>query len=178
MKYYTGIGSRSTPSEILNLMSLIGEVFAQSWILRSGGADGADSAFEAGANKANGPTEIFLPWKGFNGNKSSLWIKEPVYTKAVQIAAKYHPAWHNCSQAVRKLHARNVQQILGENLDTPSDCVIAWTPEGKDVGGTATALKIARDHDVPVYNLYGKKPNFDHNDHLYDQVWNLLENIN
>lgn len=177
MKYYTGIGARSTPLETLKLMQTIGAVFAKSWILRSGGANGADAAFESGAHSVDGPTEIFLPWKGFNNNKSHLWIKDSIYTEASKIASEYHPAWHNCSQAVKKLHARNVQQILGENLDTPSQMVIAWTPNGEDVGGTATAIKLARKYNIPVYNLFGQKPSFDPKLSLYDQIWNMLECI-
>lgn len=49
-KIYTGIGSRETPPDILELMTKIARfMFKQGFTLRSGGADGADSAFEAGA---------------------------------------------------------------------------------------------------------------------------------
>ena len=56
--YYAGIGSRKTPNEVLSLIVEIAEYFARmGFILRSGGADGADSAFAAGAFKK----QIFLP---------------------------------------------------------------------------------------------------------------------
>ena len=74
-------------------------------------------------------------------------------TPAVIRAAQYHPAWHRCSDAARKLHARNGGQILGPELDAPARVVICWTPNGELVGGTAQALRIAADHDVPVINL-------------------------
>jgi len=46
---YTGIGSRACPPEILGVMFMLGEALAeQGWILRSGAAPGADSAFEQG----------------------------------------------------------------------------------------------------------------------------------
>jgi hypothetical protein len=48
---YAGIGSRETPQATLDLMNLIGFTLAQKGhSLRSGGAKGADSAFEAGAS--------------------------------------------------------------------------------------------------------------------------------
>lgn len=49
MKTYTGIGSRETPYEIQDLMKRIAFKLAENgWLLRSGGAEGADTAFENG----------------------------------------------------------------------------------------------------------------------------------
>ena len=51
---YAGIGSRETPKEILKEMTKIGqELESKGYTLRSGGAIGADKAFE-GANQNNG----------------------------------------------------------------------------------------------------------------------------
>lgn len=50
--YYTGVGSRKTPQSILILMNKIAQHFSSyGWILRSGGAQGADTAFESGASE-------------------------------------------------------------------------------------------------------------------------------
>lgn len=147
----TMIGSRSTPPAILESMTRLAKVFYRNgWLLRSGGASGADSAAEAGFpdNK-----EIYLPFKGFNGNKSPLY---GVCNGALEIASKIHPAWHNCNEAARLLHGRNVYQILGRNLDKPSDLLICFTENGEIKGGTATAIKLAMQHGIPVINL-GKK---------------------
>ena len=47
--YYAGIGSRNTPKEVLDVFESIGKYLAlQGFVLRSGGADGADRAFERG----------------------------------------------------------------------------------------------------------------------------------
>ena len=69
------------------------------------------------------------------------------------IAERLHPAWNRCSPAVRKFHARNAAVILGPGLDRPVDAVVAWTPGGKDVGGTGVSIRIARAHGIPVLNL-------------------------
>ena len=62
---YAGIGARKTPGGVLVLMREVGAILARDgWMLRSGGAEGADSAFEAGAKSAGGAREIFLPWAG------------------------------------------------------------------------------------------------------------------
>jgi hypothetical protein len=70
---YTGIGSRKTPENILKLMQAIGKRLGSLGIrLRSGGAEGADSAFEGGARRAFKEKHgleplIFLPYPGFCG---------------------------------------------------------------------------------------------------------------
>lgn len=155
---YAGVGSRETPLSVLDEMIALAAYLArQGWLLRSGGADGADTAFEHGCGLCVGPEavkEIFLPWRGFNGNESLLYTPSPA---AAEIAATIHPAWDFVGAAARALHARNVHQVLGLNLDDPVDCVICWTKVtrgGKVKGGTATAINLARSRGIPVFNMY------------------------
>lgn len=143
---YTGIGSRSTPQNILYQMTDIADHLAKcGWTLRSGGAKGADTAFEDGASKK----QIFLP-------------TGEIPDEAYEIAAKYHPTWGGLPPFVRKLHARNVLQILGENLDCETKFVVCWTPDGsektttKSTGGTGQAIRIANAYNIPVFNLYNE----------------------
>jgi hypothetical protein len=69
---FSGIGSRETPADVCRDMTLIcSRLAARGFTLRSGGAPGADLACEAQVGPAS--KEIFLPWKGFNGSKSSLY---------------------------------------------------------------------------------------------------------
>lgn len=146
-KFYTGVGSRETPPQILKIMAQLAAVLAaDGWILRSGAADGADSAFEQGAGSK---TEIFIPWPKFNGHNSQRYPS----ARAMEIAAAIHPAWERCSQGARKLHARNIHQVLGPELNRPSDALICWTRNGELVGGTATAIRLAMRNNIPVYNL-------------------------
>lgn len=151
---FTGIGSRSTPSHVFDLMTLIAEKLSNHGLtLRSGGADGADTAFENGARAGKTKPDIYLPWPGFNNRKYPS--SAPMTQAALQLAAEIHPAWNQCSQGARKLHARNTFQILGANLDSPSDFVVFWAPSKKGIvqGGTATAVKLAVSHGIPVFNL-------------------------
>lgn len=146
MKYYAGIGSRETPSAICAAMVRIASELASSgFILRSGAADGADAAFELGASAK----EIYLPWLGFNGHKSTLLPSKEAFI----MAEKFHPAWHKCSSAARKLHARNCHQVLGKDLNTPSEFIICWTKDAAGGGGTGQAIRIAKAHNIPVYDL-------------------------
>jgi len=126
---YAGIGARNTPPAILPMLEELGEALGHySLTLRSGGSPGADSAFERGCDRAGGAKEVFLPWKGFNGNRSPLFSPPP---EAEAAAALLHPNWRACSPGARKLHARNCQQVRGKNLDTPIDFLIFRAPERK-----------------------------------------------
>lgn len=147
--YYTGIGSRTTPQPILEAMTSLAQTLECAWILRSGGANGADKAFEDGVNNPDN-TEIYLPWSGFNNNTSE---RCHITNDAYVMAEHYHPNWKACSDAARKFHARNCYQMLGYDLATPSHFVICWTPGAKVTGGTGQAMRIAIDRDIHIYNL-------------------------
>lgn len=160
MNYYAGIGSRETPEHILTIMHHIGAYLGtQGWTLRSGAASGADTSFEEGAIHANGQTEIWLPWKGFNFSKSEFHpMNYPFSEEEKQFAAKYHPAWNRCSPSARLMHQRNTRQLIGcgavhGELVKPSKFVVCWTEGGKLIGGTAQALRIATAINIPIINL-------------------------
>ena len=148
--YYAGIGSRETPSEILKLFENIGRFLARKgFILRSGGAKGADTSFEKGVDKVNGKKEIYLPWRNFEGSDSKLIVNDE---RAFEIAEKYHPYWHNLKQGAKKLQARNSFQVLGWDLNTPSQFIICWTEKGKGKGGTGQAIRIAMEYKIPIFD--------------------------
>jgi hypothetical protein len=154
MKSYAGIGSRETPEDVLKAMEAIATSLSLAgYILRSGGADGADTAFFKGCNDK---CEIFLPWSGFNGVKHKN-ARYTINNMHYDLAKTIHPAWDRCKWGARKLHARNTQQVLGENLNDPVDFVICWTSTGGATGGTATAIRLAMQYDIPVYNLKNKE---------------------
>jgi len=145
LKYYAGIGSRQTPPDVLELMERLARKLRNiGFVLRSGAADGADSAFERGAA---GVAEIYLPWPHFNNHHSSLCT---VSQAALEMAKDHHPAWEKCSDAARKLHARNCYQILGGDLDTPVKFVLCWHD---GTGGTLQAVRVAESHEIKVFNL-------------------------
>jgi hypothetical protein len=149
-RYYSGIGSRETPSDMMGVMSTIAKFLAErGYTLRSGGAAGADTAFESGVPEGM-PKEIYLPWKGFQDNPSKRYN---VCQKALDLAERYHPVWSLLGRNAQRLMARNCYQVLGEDLKTPVDFIVCWTPGGSLRGGTAQAIRIAKDLHIPVYNL-------------------------
>jgi hypothetical protein len=158
MPYYTGVGSRETPSEIIGLMTVFAMSLAEKgWTLRSGHAPGADLAFEYGCDMRHGAKEIFLPYPGFNKSASDLYAIPP---QAYELASAIHPAWPYLKPYVKHFHARNCQQVLGSSLDEPSRFVLCWTKGGQEVGGTRTAIVVARTRQpsIPVFNLAVTRP--------------------
>jgi hypothetical protein len=144
MKYYSGVGSRKTPLDVRLLMAKVAKKLSATHVLRSGGAIGADRAFEQGA-----------------GRNKKIYMANDATEEAKAIAAKFHPVWYKLSDFVKKLHGRNAFQVLGDDLATPSKFLICWTPDGCvnhesrtiRTGGTGTAISIASENDVLVFNL-------------------------
>lgn len=166
-KYYTGVGSRETPPEIIELMKQIGYRMAElGYIGRSGAADGADSAFFSGWGEHRfqtaDPTPFveYLPWKGFNNrcpaesNIVSPYLEN--YEQAEEIASKVHPVWDRLSRGAKALHTRNIYQVLGNDLNTPSNVLFCYAQptKGGVKGGTNTAVQLAIQNGVKWYNLY------------------------
>lgn len=161
IQFYAGIGSRSAPPQILELMTkLAAKLAEEGWVLRSGHAPGADQAFERGAGVCS---EIFLPWSSFELSVpivTAVFFDNPT-EEAYQIAQQFHPNWGFLKDGARALQARNVHQIYGPSIGQSkvSSCVICWTPngsltgEGSTTGGTGQALRIAKALDIPVWNL-------------------------
>lgn len=173
--YYTGVGSRETPPEIMDLMRAVAKKFAsRGWVLRSGGAEGADTAFENGwwdnrleqdACYTASDYECYVPWEGFNGHEISNHdgcnfvldrMPPAIVQRARQHAVAIHPAWDKLKQGAQKLHTRNIFQVLGQDLDSPSKLLVCWAEVDDDCipkGGTRTAWMMALKSGIPCFNL-------------------------
>lgn len=155
--YYAGIGSRIIPDDISDKIRTIAHNFEKlGFILRSGGATGADTAFENGV-RGDANKEIFIPWAGFNGRMSGIILPEDErYTKLVH---ETHPLKDKIKRVELLFHQRNCCQVLGLNLDRPSKFVLCWTPDGAEnkttvrTGGTGQAIRIANRYNIPVFNM-------------------------
>jgi hypothetical protein len=160
---YAGIGSRKTPVDVLAEFRALGaRMEAAGWVLRSGGAAGADNAFEDGV-RSQANAEIFLPWPSYGLRRAprrSFIMAADMLAATSSIMFEVHPLWLKLDRATRKLHQRNVLQILGADLPTPSKAVLCWTPDGaeldrevcRETGGTGTAIRLAARCGIPVFN--------------------------
>ena len=148
MNFYTGVGSRKASNRILNIIRAISKFNSDQlkFILRSGGADGCDLAFE---DMASNLKEIWVPWLNFNRSSSNNLPNKEAFT----IASEIHSGWDYLSSGAQKLHARNIHQVLGRDLNIPSKFLTCWTEKGKCIGGTATAIKLAKQYNIPIFNI-------------------------
>ncbi|MEC4749885.1 DUF4326 domain-containing protein [Methylomicrobium sp. Wu6] len=153
--YYAGIGSRNTPEDVRAIMAKLARRLNElGFVLRSGGADGADSAFEDGAKNK----QIFLPWEGYNSRDSEFTSPS---SEAFRVAEIIHDGWQYLKPGAQKLMARNSHQILGVDMRSPADFVVCWTPDGAEksnqrsrgTGGTGQAIDLADRFGIPVFNL-------------------------
>ena len=171
---YAGIGSRDTPPQILQVMTPLAEKMdGLGWRLRSGGAAGADAAFEAGVSDPR-HRAIYLPQSSFNGRAAGTGgyinaSRLPTWQQALATVSQYHPHPGALSSFAVNLMARNAYQVLGPQLNQPARMIVAWAPGGYEEaapppgwreGGTGQALRIARawnaenpDQRIEIRNL-------------------------
>lgn len=145
------IGSRDAPPDILTKIEEIARFFAKKgWTLRTGGSTGADKAGRQGFAKAGKESniELYLPWQGFNEHRGILWSQENW-----NLAAEYVGYWDELKLNHKIFHSRNISIILGLDNVSPSDLTVCWTPEGKEVGGSATGIIVSKDKGIPLFNL-------------------------
>ncbi len=148
--YYAGIGSRETPKELEEDCKAIAVALGEAGLtLRSGGAIGADTYFEDGAEGF--PMEIYLH-KG-DGEFSLDNMDDDIVKEAEAIARRFHKRHHTWSTNTKKLMTRNTFQVLGKDLKTPSKFIVCWTEDGKASGGTGQAMRIAKHYNIPIFNL-------------------------
>lgn len=173
MSSFALIGSRVTPTNECEALEEIAiEMMCLGYHGRSGGAIGPDTALTRAIIHMSKDTQyppsefgtIWLPSYSFNGLRHGDLggackdaNREPTFRgQAAYLAMGLHSGWHNLPTFVRKLHSRNVFQILGPNLNEPVDyviCAAVTTRSGYVKGGTATAVRLAKMYGIPVINI-------------------------
>lgn len=181
MRYYTAVGSRETPGEFISPMaSLSRRLRENGWVFRSGKADGADAIFQMGAQlcmladfegkygevykawpKFNTNDNPFEPFKTESGYSLQPWwdivvTEKNILDKAEALASTIHPAWDRLSRGAKALHTRNMFQVLGRDLATPSEFLVCYAPvdkHGVPKGGTRSAYVLAQQNNIPCFNF-------------------------
>lgn len=153
---YAGIGSRETPTEVQNVMSKAAKwLESKGYALRSGGANGADFAFEKGLDKNSKNKEVYLANTDYKKNDTFFndrsnagyanqntdivfedrypnnnrnYIESASKNIALDLVNEVHPNPKGLNGIPRNLMARNAFQVFGKELDSPVDFVLTWTP--------------------------------------------------
>lgn len=149
-KFYAGIGSRKTPEKYLEIIRFIaGKLEKDGYILRSGGAQGADKAFEQGVKELKNQI-IFQPKENLP-EWTNVW-KEFIPKDLENVSFLPY---------TKQLMQRNMMILLGEDGKSPVEFVICWTKpnikyEDSRIGGTGYALRAALKYNIPIFNLNKK----------------------
>jgi hypothetical protein len=140
----------------------------RGYVLRSGGAAGADTAFERGATAVDGASIVYKAGRGVTKWKGKKLICYPDSVPgwqdwAEEQSSRLHPAWNACSDHAKAHLRRNMAQICGHKTQDRilSHFVLCWTPDGAETaqatsrrtGGTGQAIRAADAYGVPVFNL-------------------------
>lgn len=163
---FTCVGSRSTPEDIIEIMKHTGRAIAKKgWVVRTGDAEGADKAFRLGTNIEGGFLEVYTPQESSHISYHT-WKYDQTEEVSMKLWNEFanrsdRPRWDNMKKYTRNLMTRNVCQVMGYNLETASNCLICWTPDGVtegknttgETGGTGHAIRVASHFGVPVRNL-------------------------
>jgi hypothetical protein len=171
-RFYAGVGSRSAPEKVCKQMKELAKILNKDYWLRSGNADGADQAFAKGVEDEK--AQIWLPWSDFNIGFQRMHPQHDYKLvhrndkEAVESVNKFHPNGTKLNSVSKSFMVRNYRQWKGLN-EPDSEFVICWTEGGKDIGGTAQCIRIARYYNSPVYNLYDLTP---------DQILKEIEKSN
>lgn len=150
---YAGIGSRETPSNILIVMRKMALLMALDGLtLSTGAAQGADQAFAEGAAMVHGQINLHLPWGSYELDwlrtiNAKRFVLRDDDLDAYRTVDHFHPAPHKLTRGARALHARNY------NIIKDASFVMCWTPDGRPVGGTAQAIRIALHAHKQIINL-------------------------
>lgn len=160
----TFVGSRKTPTRVVDEYQNLAQILVENGcIVRSGNAQGFDQTI---AKVPVENREIYLPYANFGTqlkNYQNVFVPKTEFAnwnEAVSIVKKLHPN-KNLTDIQLLYLARDVYQVLGKDLQTPSDLIICWTEDGasqpheltRKTGGTAMALRVAFHYNIPVMNI-------------------------
>jgi len=162
MDYYAGIGNRNTPEPCLKMMEKIGRACSRKGlVLRSGGAKGADSAFEVGCDVEKGSKQIWRP------RAKDIPEYEWAVEKAKEVCWEF--PLNRMKPYTRSLIIRNMYQVFGDNPDRldPVKFVVFYCEGdplmvGKESGGTRYAVRAAHLCNIPIFNLRVSQTHFAH----------------
>lgn len=166
--HYAGIGSRVTPNDACRLMSRLSARLEQlGFILRSGGAVGADIAFEQGISDPR-RMKIYRPYDEYGEEDLASMAEhiEMFHPNPRALEERRSTRSDDSWSRARRLMGRNTFQILGTTAEQRarvpmSSFVICWTQDGAEIpretssstGGTGQAIRLAGHYGVPVFNL-------------------------
>lgn len=148
-KAYAVSADLDAPKDVLEaFLELAEELEDNGYILRTKGDENVDCELIERL-KDSSKVELYLPWENFND-----W-EEPFIPMAgaYEMAWKYHPAWAECDEELKRLHASTSHIIMGKDLKSLVDFLICYTPKGQGEEVTDQAVRIADTNLIPVFDF-------------------------
>ena len=105
---YAGFGAENAPPEVAQLMTEVGEELAyQDFLLRSGGAQGSDEAFENGARLIGGRRRIYLHTDGLRERQDGVdQATADIPERAFQVVKEHRAGWNTLTEAEQRHYTR------------------------------------------------------------------------
>lgn len=162
--FYTGIGSRRIDKRSCDIIQydIAPWLAKKGFVLRSGAATGADTAFEVGHDSVdNNGKEIYV-YDSRKCPQPGYILVDGSEDIAMTLSIKFHPRGSKLSHDNRITHARNCCQVLGRNCqEEESKMVICWTPDGVtrgidttiNTGGSGQVIRVASSFNIPIFNI-------------------------
>ncbi len=160
-RYYTGIGSNSTPIDILMKIETLASYFAMiGYTLRSGNSSQVDLSLERGCLRESGKKEIWLPKPNGKVRHHRSMMCDPSKIH-VELANIYSLEWDTLSEANKLIGAATVGKVLGRDTKNPISFMLCWSIDGcervvdisKKTGNLGLAITICESMNIPVFNL-------------------------
>ena len=163
-KTFTGVGHRVIPMAVRSFLFEAGAIMsANGYKGYSGIASGSDTCFQKGCESVGGEFLALRPFSGYGETSVSLnTITVNVeelqnYQEARYIASLIHPIWKELSYKVQSLHTRNVYEVIGLDLESPTDIFLMYAKVSSATtveGGTNTAYQLAREFNIKTLNFF------------------------
>lgn len=149
MKYYTGTGivqvSKSMKETILAIAKYLSD---QGYTLRTGLSKGMDAAFIEGSDSVS-----LFTYEGENTNGADAFICEETDFIKRDLKENYLTLGA-LTKVARQRVVRSYYELLGEDLNTPSEFLVCYDPCEGVVNYTH---RLANRLGIKVYNLYDKE---------------------
>lgn len=147
-KYYTGIGSRDVPPDIKpKMVHVARELEALDYWCRTGDAPGSDKVFRDATDNC----DVWCVHNRRHDPRAMVLRSDDC--EAFDSVAKFHPVGEDLEDYVVAIHARNYRQVIGKG-EPNSECVVCWTWDGGESGGTAQAMRVAKHYGIPIFNIF------------------------
>lgn len=177
MTIITAVGSRKIPSGALQQFQQLLRLCPLDWVAYTGEAEGCDETVFTTMNSV-----VFCTSEqAVERVSNSPFVQQSIHCpsldnwdQAMEIGEQFHPAWHRLNPGARRKIARNSYQVLGHDLNSPTEMILCWTPDGAltkttaETGGTGQAIRIANAYNIPVYNL---------NNHSFEYIKTIITTL-